>query len=229
MPEFPVRLVPITGGYALHYAPCDHDDAEAPGRSRAMAVGSAQEALAEYHASLPTGLTPAARLVVRDCAANVPLHPIQPMSWQERHGHYMREAAYAIRAYTDQAVAEVRQGAAEIETSRYDADGRHDPVWAPQPKAITDQVRRAHLSMLMLNTTGGIKDTDTHAEKLLRQAEAVYQRELGVLAVDSTQYASDMDRAYAGARRAASIQYVNFVKHTLRKVVAHRTVRDALG
>lgn len=229
MPEFPVRLVPITGGYALHYAPCDHPDAEANGRSRVMAVGSGQEALAEFHASLPTGLNQPARLVIRDCASNVPVHPLKPMSWQERHGHYMREAANAIRRMTDEAVADVRRGAADIESSRYDDNGRHDPVWAPHPGEVTNQVRRARLAMLMLNSTGGIKDPDAHAEQLIRQTEAAYQREVGLLATDDVQYANDMDRAYATARRSGSMQYANFVKYTLRKVVAHRTVRDAVA
>lgn len=227
MPEFPVRLAPITGGYALHYAPCDHPEAEAPGHSRAMAVGSGQEALAEFHASLTGGLAQPARLVIRECASNVPLRPLKPMSWQERHGHYLREAARAIRAYTDQAVAEVRRGAADIEASRYDPEGRHDPVWAPAAKTITDQVRRAQLAMLMLNSTGGIADPDARAEKLVQQTEKVYQRELGYLVTDETQYADVMHQAYASARRSGSIQYVNFVKYTLRNVVAHRTVRDA--
>lgn len=228
MPEFAVRLVPITGGYALHNSDCDCTDAERPGRSRIMAVGDALEALAKFHAERPGGLAQPARIVKRDCARNVPLRPLVPMSWQERHGHYMREAARAIFDHADHMVTMNTRHGADLTESRFDEDDHLVPFWSPGKDHVRSSVRTAYTTAMLLICVGSVKDPEGEAEQLIAQTEEVYRRETDRLLTDTAQYADALDAAYAQLDRTAAVQFTGWLRHTLSKIVAHRTLRDAV-
>jgi len=228
MTEFPVRLVPVTGGYALHYTDCDCPDGEGPGRSRIMAVGSAHAALAKFHAERPGGITQPARIVRRACAANVPMTEPEPMSWQERHGHYMREAARALFDHADHMVSMGAYHGAKITESRFDEDDHLDPIWMPGKDHVRTQVRTAYTTRQLLICVRGVKDPQAEAERLIGQAEDVYRREVETLTTDTTQHADALDGAYAYLERMASVQLTGWLRLTLSPIVAHRTLRDAV-
>lgn len=226
MPEFPVRLVPITGGYALHHSDCDCPDAERPGRSRIMAVGSAHAALARLHAERPGGIIQSARIVRRDCARNVPMTEPGPMSWQERHGHYMREAARAIHAHADHMMTMCDTGGATITESRFE-DDHLVPFWRPGKDPLRKQIRNSYTCAQLLIIVAGVGDPEAGAERLVGQAEEVYRREAETLLTDTSQHADALDAAYAQLERTATVQLVGWLRMTLSSVVAHRTLRAA--
>lgn len=222
MPEFPVQLVPVTGGYALHYAPCDCPGTNVPGRSRPMAVGSALQALAQFHVQQPAGLPASARAVVRmDCARNVPMQDIEPMSWQERHGYYLREAAVQLNRHAAYVLKQVKAKGAEIEASRY-SEGRLKGDWEVSTGDVTESWRYGYLAERMLSVVAGIIEPEAQAEQLIRQAEAVYAQ-LMADATDPTGHADPVARARFETRRQAAGQLAQVFREALSKVVAHRT------
>jgi hypothetical protein len=227
MPEFPVRLVPVTGGYSLHYDACDCPDADRPGRSRIMAVGSAHEALAKFHAEYPCGLAQPARIVRRECAANVPMQPLEPMSWQERHGYYVREAARVIFDHAKHMASVNDRDGADFQQSRF-ADGRLVPFWAPDKDHVRRQVRTAYTAMTLMICVKGVKDPREQAEQLIAQTEEVYRRETETLLTDTIQHADALDAAYARLERMAAVQLTGWLRFTLSSIVAHRALRGAV-
>jgi hypothetical protein len=229
MSELPVRLVPITGGYILHYGDCDCPDAERPGRSRVMAVISAHQAVARLHAERPGGITQPARIIRRDCAANVPMHDPQPLSWQERHGLYMREAARAIHAQADHMMTMCASGGARLTESRFGEDDHLVPFWRPEKDHLRTQVRNAYTTQQLLLCVQGVANPDVEAERLVGQAEEVYRRTVETLLTDVSQYADSLDQAYADLERWAAVQFVGWLRTTLSSIVAHRTLRGAVG
>ena len=228
MPEFPVRLVPVTGGYALHYDACDCPDGERPGRSRVMIVGSGHEALAKLHAERPGGLSQSARIVRRACAANVPLTPLAPMSWQERHGYYMREAARAIFDYADDMHRLCDTGGATLAESRFDEDDHLIPFWRPDRRQVRAQVRNSYTCQQLTLCVRGVKDPHEQAQQLIEQAEEVYRRESETLLTDLAQHADALDAAWAQLERTAAVQLVGWLRSILASIVAHRTLRGAV-
>jgi hypothetical protein len=231
MPEFPVTLVPVAGGYAVHTTGCDCKEAsaKAPGR-RSFASQSVEAALAEHYRR-DGGPTAPDRVVRRLCASNIPMTDLAPMTWTQHHQYYVNEAARYLVQFAGTADYQARQTSREVLSTVIGVDGERVPWWWPSSGDTRSMIRKAHQARAMARVVHGVefdpKDDDA-CMQVVTQAEAVLRDELETLTETGTGYADAMDRAYAEAERYGAGQVVQILRSTLAKVHAHRTLRDAV-
>lgn len=229
MPEFSIRLVAIPGGLAAHTAPCDCDEVTRD-RSRAVVAQSVSEALSIRYAMGPVGVTAPDHVVRRDCARNVPMHPIEPFSWEQRHEFYVKDAAYALWGFAVVTATSAAAAQKELDDSRTDIDGEPVPLWTPAPDLTRELLLLAYEAKAYARVVAGIPEEgadDDACARLVMQADRVIRDELEVVGDVSTGYADTMNRAWAAIERQGAARTVRSLRSVLAKVHAHRTLRDA--
>ncbi|MFC4328394.1 hypothetical protein ACFPC0_11200 [Streptomyces andamanensis] len=222
MPEFPLRLQPVTGGYAVHYNPCDHTGVTKA--APALVAASVSDALAQLHHREPNGLRQPVQVFKMSCARNVPTNDAQPMGWQERHDHYCREAATALAEHAKWLSDHTRFKGAQIEASRWHA-GRHIPGWEVATADVKESWRYGYQATMTRPIVSGITDPKVQAAEVIRRAEDVYARLMtDAAAVDG--HADPVARARHEIHRQAAAELARDLRHHLGKIIAHRTLRD---
>ncbi|MEV6400923.1 hypothetical protein AB0M39_40130 [Streptomyces sp. NPDC051907] len=237
MPEFPVELVPVEGGYyAVHLVGCDHPERETvpPGRParRRFPATSVADAVARLYREGTVGVTAPDRFVRRDCISNLPMTDPTPVPWDTLHAVYVKQAAAYLWMCAAAALRRSQEATEELTLGSREQDGKILPGWLPQASDLRTSVRAAHEARLWAVCVDGFTkepSSEADASRVVTQTEKALRDAMEKALDHDTGHADAVDALFAQIEKQAATRFMRSTRSCLAKVHAHRATRDAVA